>query len=430
MAGRSRRGIRMLGSVGVHCSIAVLLILLSIAGVVPEPLVSPTRHHDARHAPRDESRAGPGTTVRVSAARGDAVVPAAGRAVVITYRMRAVTGRVVPATGLMLLPRSAPPGDGWPFVVYNHVTTGAADTCAPSRVRERSEARELMTRGDAIATRLLDAGVAVLRPDFEGIGAPGPHPYLIGRSLARSVIDLVTAARRTEPRLGRDWVVAGHSEGGVGALWTADVGQRLPAGTRLHGAVAFTPVTRTADELELLRHVPTAAAGAGGLSAIASLIIGGAATVDPVLRRSLRHGGLSAEAVRVLPHLETRCLPGLGRADSWGGIAPADIPGPDGDRFIARLQAVMRANDPAAVELRPGLPIRIDAGILDAVAPLPFTELLVAGYRGQGSAVTYSRWLGGHPEVVKEGYAAGPAVAWMLDQLRAKVPARVMSRAR
>lgn len=408
MAGRLRRGIRMLGSVGSRCSIAVLLILLSITGTVPEPLASPARHREA----------GPGTTVRVSAARSDAVVPAAGRAEVITYRMRSVSGRVVPATGLMLLPRTAAPVGGWPFVVYNHVTTGAADSCAPSRVRPTSEAHELMTRGDAIATRLLDAGVAVLRPDFEGIGAPGPHPYLIGRSLARSVVDLVSAARQAEPRLGRDWVVAGHSEGGVGALWTASADQAMPSGTHLRGAVAFTPVTRTADELELLRHVPTAA---GGLSAIAALIIGGAATVDPVLARSLRRGALSPEAVRLLPHLETRCLPGLGASDSWGGLAPADIPGPDGDRFVSRLEAVMRANDPAAVTLRAGLPIRIDAGILDAVAPLPFTEALVAGYRAQGADVTYERWLGGHPEVVKDGYAAAPAVAWMLARLGVEV---------
>lgn len=370
---------------------------------------------------------GPGSVVSVRPARSDAVVPAAGRSEVLTYRMRSVRGTVVRATGLMLLPRTPPPPGGWPFVVYNHVTTGAADSCAPSRVRPGSEAHELMTRGDEIATRLLDAGVAVLRPDFEGIGTPGPHPYLIGSSLAQSVVDMVGAARRAEPHLGRDWVVAGHSEGGVGALWTADATRRLPADTRLRAVVAFTPVTRTADELELLQYVPTAAGGMGGMSAIAALIIGGAATVDPVLARGLRRGGLSPEAQALLPHLESRCLPGLGAADSWGGIAPADIPGPDGDRFIRRLTAVMRANDPSQVRLR-DIPVRIDAGILDAVAPLPFTEELVAGYRDQGAAVTYTRWWGGHPEVVRDGYAAGPAVAWMLEQLgvdRAASAARV-----
>lgn len=361
----------------------------------------------------------PGTVVRVSPATGLSVVAGSASAEVLRYRMTSVRGTVVEATGLVLLPPGAPPAGGWPFVVYNHVTTGAADLCDPSQVTPDNEAAELMTRGDDIATRLLDAGVAVLRPDYEGIGVPGPHPYLIGRSLATAVVDMVRAARRLEPRLGRDWVVAGHSEGGVGALWTAAADQPLPRGTRLHGAVAFTPVTQTALELELLRQLPATGPVVGGLSALGALILWGAATTDPRMRALLRTGGLSPEAVALLPHLEQRCLPGLSADDSWAGIAPADIPGdgPAGDELLERLLVVMRANDPAAVVVRPGLSVRIDAGILDGVAPLPFTEQLVQGYRDQGVDVTYERWLGGHPEVVRDGWAAGPAVDWILERL-------------
>lgn len=259
-----------------------------------------------------------GTVVSVASAKGPAVLPAAAKSLVLTYRMTSVAGKVVPATGLMLLPKSKPPAGGWPFVVYGHVTTGAADSCAPSRVTNTSEAFELMTRGDAIATRLLEAGVAVLRPDFEGIGVPGPHPYLIGRSLATSTVDMVSAARRNEPRLGRDWVAAGHSEGGVGALFTASASQRLPAGTRLRGAVAFTPVTQTATELKLLRNIPLRVPMVTDtFSALAGLLIRGASTVDPVFRNMLADGGLSPAALAKMPHLEQRCLPGLTESDSW-----------------------------------------------------------------------------------------------------------------
>lgn len=360
-----------------------------------------------------------GTVVDVTKARGPAVVEGAAKAVVLTYRMTSVTGKVVPATGLLLLPKSKPPRNGWPFVVYGHVTTGAADSCAPSRVTKSSEAYEYMTRGDAIATRLLEAGVAVLRPDFEGIGVPGPHPYLIGRSLATSTVDMVRAARRYETRLGRDWVVAGHSEGGVGALFTASAKQQLPAGTRLRGAVAFTPVTQTATELKLLRNVPLRVPMVtDGFSALAGLLIGGASTVDPEFRKMVTNGGLSATALTKVPHLEQRCLPGLTAADSWGGLAPSAIPGPRGAEAVSRLAAVLTANDPAGLTIRAGLPVRIDAGITDLVAPLPFTDALASRYRSQGVDLTYTRWLGGHPEVVKEGYAAAPSVAWMLARLR------------
>ncbi|MGA8257083.1 MAG: lipase family protein [Nocardioides sp.] len=320
-------------------------------------------------------------------------------------------------TGLVLLPRGEAPSDGWPFVVYNHVTTGSADTCDPSQVTAKNSESERMTRGDDIARRLLRAGVAVLRPDFEGIGVPGPHPYLIGRSLASSVVGMVRAARVFEPRLGRDWVVTGHSEGSVASLFTAAADQRLPQGTRLHGAVAFTPVTRLDTTLETLRRTPVAGPGIGGLVALAAMIIGGAATVDPPLRRLLTRGGLSAEAVALLPHLESRCLVDLSKSDSWGGLAPSEVTGPRGEEAVTRLKRVMRANDVRFLNLRDGLPIRIDAGIFDAVAPLPFTEQLVQTYRGKGVPVTYTRWPAGHPEVVDDAFAAGPAVTWILERL-------------
>lgn len=360
----------------------------------------------------------PGTVISTTAAVGPSVLPAAGTSQAMRYRMTSVSGRVVAATGLVLLPPGRPPSAGWPFVVYGHVTTGSADSCAPSSATGTNEANEYMTRGDAIATRLLRAGVAVLRPDFEGIGVPGPHPYLIGASLATATTDMVSAARRQYPSLGRDWIAAGHSEGGVGALFTASDRQSLPSGTHLRGVVAYTPVTQIATELEVLRNLPIRVPSiTDGLTALAGLIIGGASTVDPTLKSLLTRGGLSEPAQALLPHLEQRCLPGLAKADSWGGLAPASIVGPQGDRAFRRLAAVLRANDPANLSIRPGLPVRIDAGIADAVAPLPFTDALVARYRSAGTAVTCRRWAGGHPDVVKEGYAAGPSVAWMLKLL-------------
>ena len=73
-----------------------------------------------------------------------------------------------------------------------------------------------MTQGDTFVSHLLRAGVAVLRPDYPGLGSPGPHPYLIGPALAASVLDLLVAACSAFPLADR-WVSAGHSEGAVAA---------------------------------------------------------------------------------------------------------------------------------------------------------------------------------------------------------------------
>ena len=43
--------------------------------------------------------------------------------------------------------------------------------------------------------RLLKAGYAVVRTDYEGLGTPGVHPYLVAASEGRSVLDAAAAAR-------------------------------------------------------------------------------------------------------------------------------------------------------------------------------------------------------------------------------------------
>jgi dipeptidyl aminopeptidase/acylaminoacyl peptidase len=73
----------------------------------------------------------------------------------------------------------------------------------------------------ALLNRWLKAGYAVVQTDYEGLGTPGDHPYLIGVSEGRSVLDMVRAARKLDSSLGKRVVIAGHSQGGHAALWAA-----------------------------------------------------------------------------------------------------------------------------------------------------------------------------------------------------------------
>ena len=43
---------------------------------------------------------------------------------------------------------------------------------------------------------LLDAGYVVAATDYEGLGTPGLHPFLVGESEGRSVLDAARAAHR------------------------------------------------------------------------------------------------------------------------------------------------------------------------------------------------------------------------------------------
>ena len=46
--------------------------------------------------------------------------------------------------------------------------------------------------------QLVDAGYVVAATDYEGLGTPGVHPYLVGESEGRSVLDAARAARALE----------------------------------------------------------------------------------------------------------------------------------------------------------------------------------------------------------------------------------------
>lgn len=359
-----------------------------------------------------------GTPIWVRAADPLVALPEASRTLAVVYRSVSVRGRPVAMSGSLALPKGAPPAGGWRTVVWNHVTTGAADSCAPSLTTPGNSERERMTRADPTVRRMLAAGLAVVRPDYEGIATAGAHPYLIGSSLARSATDAMRAARRIDRRLGIRWAVAGHSEGGIAALFTGQLARSLAPDLDLRAVSAVAPPSRIRDLIDGGSVIPLASPATAGLTALAGLILDGAQVADPALGRLYRAGGLSAKALALLPDVRRRCLNDLSAADSWGGIAPAEIPGPEAARLKAALYPVIDANDPKTVRI-PDIPVRIDQGLLDAVVPFPFTEELVSVLRAHGTAVTYARYPGStHQNITAADQAAGPVTSWLAEHLR------------
>lgn len=360
----------------------------------------------------------PGTVVWSRPATPLTSLSAAARTTTVIYRSRSLRGKPIVSSGTVAIPHGVPPAGGWPVVSFFHVTTGSGDRCAPSRATADNPEIERLTRADEVASLLLESGIAVARPDGEGIGTPGPHPYLVARSLARSEADIVRAARRLERQIGRRWIAAGHSEGGVAALSSAAFASRYAPELDLRGVAAFSPVTRIRQQVDAFRNVPVAGPGVDGLAALAALIITGAGEADPEVGAALTRGALSPRAQALLPHVERRCLVELTRADSWGGVAPADIPGPRFAEIKGRFYKALDDNDVRGLDLR-AVPVRIDHGALDAVAPIALTEELVASQRDRGADITYERWpTATHVDIANRTQAAGASVAWMVARLR------------
>jgi pimeloyl-ACP methyl ester carboxylesterase len=131
-------------------------------------------------------------------------------------------------------------GTAAPIAAVQHGTTGVADACAPSR-----ETAFI----DYMALPLVGRGLAVVASDYQGLGTPGVHPYLVGESEAYSVLDGLRAIGRladaaVEPGcLGHDVILVGHSQGGQATLFAQKYAPTygMGEGQHLRGAVAWAP---------------------------------------------------------------------------------------------------------------------------------------------------------------------------------------------
>ncbi len=334
----------------------------------------------------------------------------------IAFPARALDGRTETQTGLLHLPHRAPAGSRYPVVVYGHMTTGAGPRSAPSLGTPGHPEWRRMSQGDALCDALLARGIAVLRPDYEGLcgeggDTAGPHPYLIARSLAESVRAVMAARGSFDPLLGDDWVAAGHSEGSMAAL-AASVGPEPDAVSRLRGTAAFAPVTRMGVSIGVARVLRMRVPGFGVLPPLIGLMLAGAATTDAGLRELIAGDGLSAVARAHWGELAELCLTELSGPDSWGGIAPAGIGGARGRELFARLAASFAENEVA--ELAPDrAPVRIDAALFDEVAPSWLTRGLIRRYRRAGVDLTARWWPTHHSGVMRPRFAPSEAADWI-----------------
>ena len=122
---------------------------------------------------------------------------------------------LIPVSGTLYLPLGTPPAGGWPLAAWAHGTLGVADSCAPSWAMHKP-------RDAAYINRWLKAGFAVVATDYQGLGGPGPHPYLIWQAESRSVLDSARAALAARPGLiANAVIVTGQSQGSGPAIGSA-----------------------------------------------------------------------------------------------------------------------------------------------------------------------------------------------------------------
>lgn len=138
----------------------------------------------------------------------------------------------VPVSGILYLPKGDPPAGGWPLIAWAHGTLGIADVCAPSWTGVRA-------RDAVYMNKWLAAGFAVVATDYQGLGGPGPHPYLYWQAAGRSVLDSVRAALADRPGLISNRVlIAGQSQGSGAALGAGKLAREYAPELKILGVIA------------------------------------------------------------------------------------------------------------------------------------------------------------------------------------------------
>lgn len=180
---------------------------------------------------------GPGRLVTSKPLPAELSVPGAAKALRIGYTSIGYDGRRTVVTGAVFVPPGKAPKRGWPVLAWEHGTVGVADVCTPSTLPRSA-------RDTAYLSAWLTAGYAVVSTDYEGLGTPGPHQYLNGRSEAFGTIDSVRAARELRLGLGRKWIAAGQSQGAQGVLFTGPIAPWYAPELDLRGVVATAPISQ------------------------------------------------------------------------------------------------------------------------------------------------------------------------------------------
>ncbi|MBS0502952.1 MAG: hypothetical protein JSS55_03940 [Proteobacteria bacterium] len=156
-----------------------------------------------------------------------------------TWRIRYVSsddrGQPIEVTGMVMAPHAGPAGPR-PVLAWTHGTWGVAESCAPSLSANFYKATP------AIAA--VQRGYVVVAPDYQGLGSPGPHPFLVGPPAARNTLDAVRAAQQIAGAgAGGKFAVWGESQGAHAALWTGQEARRYAPELRLTGVAATVPPT-------------------------------------------------------------------------------------------------------------------------------------------------------------------------------------------
>jgi acetyl esterase/lipase len=322
----------------------------------------------------------------------------------ILYRSTGLSGEPIAVSGAVFIPNGPAPHRRRDIIAWAHPTTGIIDRCAPTLLPDLSGTvaglEEMMRRGFVVAAT-----------DYQGLGVKGIHPYLIGTSEARSVLDSVRAARELPDAFASDrFAVWGHSQGGHAALFTGEEAMSYAPELKLVGVAAAAPATYLA---ELFKADRGSASGATltamalmswskifNISTDTVLAPGAKRSYEAVAETCMESISEFLKLEQLAEPLERRFLTGdPAKIEPWRGIMVANSPG----------------------ERPTAAPVFIAQGTADQTVRPEITRQFADHLCGQGTAVLM-KYLDGVSHVYAGYDSANEAIAWMSDRFRGLPP--------
>lgn len=303
----------------------------------------------------------------------------------VLYRSSTATGDPVAVSGLVLVPRTPWSGGGpRPVVSFSPGTTGMADRCAVSRAVTVPAAHPTTLYEAPFIAMLLSRGWAVAVTDYQGLGTPGEHPYVVGNALGRNALDVVRAAQRL-PVAGLSpdapVLIWGYSEGGNAAGWATHLAPTYAPELQIEGA-AFGGVPN-----DLRAMFATLDAGP-----LAGLLAMGGIGLDTAYPELDLAGYLNPVGRRLVPMITRTCLAealvlgAFSRTSAYTTSNPIEAPA-----WIGRLEQNTLDNQQA-----PSIPMFDYHAIQDEAVAFAQARGLRDSWCAQGADLTWRAVPGEH----------------------------------
>ncbi len=160
--------------------------------------------------------AGPsGTVIRARTIEG----PPDATTWLVLYKSPSLNNQETAVSGWIIVPDGRPSDGERGIVAWAHGSKGIADRCAPTRQSILAPSPGLSFTGVPLLSEFLEPGLTIVATDYEGLGTPGRHPYGVGESEARSILDIIRAAPHLDSSAGGRAAILGFLPGGRSAVF-------------------------------------------------------------------------------------------------------------------------------------------------------------------------------------------------------------------